>query len=67
MGRPDPEQSPSSHGQAAGNNAPYDWSGLMYIDCHNSPQGIPPPGCWWYAGGDQHEYLALFRQVMHHI
>ena len=37
MGQPDPEQSFTNYGTAVGNNAPYEWSGWVYLDCH-----IPP-------------------------
>ena len=40
MGRPDPEQSLINYGTAVGNNAPLDWSGWMYLDCH-IPRGAP--------------------------
>ena len=40
MGRPDPEQSFTNYGTAVGNNAPNEWSGWVYLDCHIPPHTL---------------------------
>ena len=41
MGWPDPEQSFTNYGTAVGNNAPNEWSGWVYLDCHIPPHRAP--------------------------